>query len=68
MTDAPNLHLLHTNADELRASLEQIKRILPMHIELAVAVAEARFAVYKAHLDAGFDQDQALELCRSFQI
>ena len=66
MNDTPdNLHLLSTNQDALLASVEQLRRMLPLMTEMAPQIAQTRFAIYRAHIEAGFTEDQALELCRS---
>jgi hypothetical protein len=66
LNDTPdNLHLLSTNQDALLASVEQLRRMLPLMTEMAPQIARTRYASYKAHIEAGFDEDQALELCRS---
>jgi hypothetical protein len=60
-----DLHVLATEADKLKASLESLRRVLPLQAELAGEIAKARFASYKAHLEAGFTPEQALALCRN---
>jgi len=60
-----NLRVLNTNPDHLLAAVEQLRRLLPLHIEMAQQVAATRYASYRAHVDAGFTEEQALELCRS---
>jgi len=54
--------------DEMRASLEQLKRGLSVFTEYAVIVAEVRKASYDAHIKQGFTPVQALELCKSMGI
>jgi hypothetical protein len=66
MTDTPdNLRLLSTNQDALLASIEQLRRMLPLLVDLAPLTARTRYAIYQAHIDAGFTEEQALQLCRS---
>lgn len=66
MTDTTdNLHVLSTNQDALLASIEQLRRMLPILADLAPLTARTRRTIYQAHIDAGFTEEQALELCRS---
>jgi hypothetical protein len=69
MTDTPdNLHVLSTNQDALLASIEQLRRMLPLLADLAPQTARTRFAIYQAHIEAGFTEEQALTLCRSLVL
>jgi len=69
LTDTPpNLHVLQTAPDELLAAVAQIVKLLPVHIEIARQVAQTRRAVYLAHVEAGFSEEQALSLCRSLTL
>lgn len=49
--------------DKLRASLEEIRRNLPVAIEAAELMARVRRANYLALLREGFTEAQALDLC-----
>lgn len=69
MTDAPNnLHVLHTDPDQMIAHLEQLRRCLPELARIAPEIASARYAFYQAYIEAGFDEQQALELCCSLEM
>jgi hypothetical protein len=69
MTDTPdNLRVLSTNHDSLLASIEQFRRMLPLLADLAPQIARTRYSNYRAHIEAGFTEEQALTLCRSLNI
>ncbi len=64
----PGMHVVPGAADELRKSIEEVRRSLPLMAELAHEVAKARYASFQAHMDAGFSREEALDLCKSFTI
>lgn len=66
MTNDPpdNLTLLRTQADEVLAVSEQIKRELDAMTGMARNVAKARRALYDAYVEEGFTEAQALILCQ----
>jgi methyltransferase-like protein len=43
--------------------MENLNR--PVYLELMLAVALERMVKYRAHIKAGFTEDQALELCKA---
>lgn len=49
---------------EMAAAIESLKRDLPYLIEMAIISAKNKKAHYDAYIVEGFDQDQALELCK----
>lgn len=51
--------------DELRASMEKLKRMLPVMAEYALIDAQIRRAKYEACLEAGFNERQALEIAKA---
>jgi hypothetical protein len=53
---------LNTEKDDNRAQLERIRREKPLLIELQKEVAEIKYATFKAYVDAGFTEEQALDL------
>jgi len=58
------IRLIHDGEkNELRAALENIRRGKREMIEFQSVLAEIRFAAYQAHIQAGFTEEQALELC-----
>lgn len=59
-----NLTLLTGPVDKQRASLEELKRNLPTHIEFLAIHAQMIRAKYQALLAQGFTEAQALELCK----
>lgn len=48
---------------ELQLSRDKMARDLPIVLESLVSIAAFRRSSYLAHLKAGFDEKQALELC-----
>ena len=50
------------------SAIADMKRQLPEMMELSVLLAKLRMASFKAHCDAGFSAEQALELCKSLDI
>jgi hypothetical protein len=57
------LHTIESLADKQLAELEVIKRAFDTMIGMAPAVGAYRFAMYEAHLIAGFSAEQSLMLC-----
>lgn len=55
--------LPNANTDSLRASLEQIRRDLPVILEMEATKAQIRKASYEASLAAGFNEEQAIAIC-----
>ena len=48
----------------LQASLDEMRRNLPIMMEYQALLAEMRKASFDAHVDHGFTPEQALELCK----
>lgn len=48
----------------MKAAIETMKRNLPELIEHAKLVAEIKRASYLSYIQQGFDEQQALELCK----
>lgn len=59
-----NLTLLTAPQDEMRGQLEVMKRNLGTLIEFNVISARITRAKYEALVSQGFDEKQALELCK----
>lgn len=59
------LKLLKIKQSDLLAANEQLKRELPAILEHTKTIAAIRKASYDAHIDAGFNPEQALELCKT---
>jgi len=68
MTDKPTLTTIPGAEDDLRASFEALKRMLPIMAEIGPQIAAARWQMFQHHLKAGFTEAQALELCKSLSI
>lgn len=62
VTDIP------TARDELAGSFEAIVRTLSVYARYAPEIAKARFALFTAHIEAGFSEPQALELCKGLGL
>lgn len=60
VTEVPNVE-----RDNLIAAIEGMKRTLPLMIEFHQLDAKVRRAKYTALIDEGFNEHQALELCKS---
>lgn len=56
---------IETKPNEVRAALEEMKRGMDDQIKIIKLLAELRRAKYQAHIDQGFSEDQALELCKT---
>lgn len=63
MTD--DIKQIPTAVDEIRASVESIRRALPVMVEASAEIANARWEMYCAYKKAGFSDQQALDLCKS---
>ena len=61
-----NLRVLQSaeESDAIKA-MEELRRSIPRMVGLHQELARARWSSYRAHLDAGFTEDQALDLCRN---
>lgn len=59
VTEVPNVE-----RDKLIAAVEQLKRTMPVMIEYAVLNAQLKRAQYLEFVKAGFNEAQALELCK----
>jgi len=59
VTELPNIE-----QDKSIALLENLRRNMDTLIETNKLIATIRYASFKAHVDAGFTPDQALQLCR----
>ena len=59
VTEVPNVE-----RDKLLASIEQLKRTLPVLLEYAELNARLKRSQYLSFLKAGFNEHQALELCK----
>lgn len=59
VTEIPNLE-----RDQLIASVEQLKRTMPVMLEYAVLTAQLKRAQYLEFVKVGFTEQQALELCK----
>ena len=51
--------------DDIQGALESLKRNIKNMIEYACLMAKIRRQSYLAHVDQGFTEDQALELCKN---
>lgn len=60
------VELLDTNQDEMQANIDRARRNLDAMIDMARLVATLRYESYRAHIDAGFTPEQALDLCKKW--
>ncbi len=63
-----NLTVVPGAEDDLRASVESLKRSLPIMAELGPQIALIRKTLFDAHVEAGFSEAQSLELCKSISL
>lgn len=61
-----SIELLKTEENELAANLSKARREIDQLLDMARLVAQLRYESYRAHIDAGFTPDQALELCKKW--
>lgn len=59
-----NLTVLTGTPDKQRAQLEELKRNLPVLMEFFEVDAQVKRAKYLALIGKGFNEAQALELCK----
>ena len=59
-----NLTLLKTEADRIRAHVEEMRRELEAMAEISRAIAKTRRALYDAYVSEGFTEAQALIMCQ----
>lgn len=65
--DGPKLvHLPDKN--EMKAAGDALRRQLPAIMDNARLIAQIRRASYIAHVEQGFTEAQALELCKSMSL
>ncbi len=65
MSDRPTVVDLPKEKNEAAAAGDAIRRNMPALIENAKTFAQLRRAHYLAYLEVGFNEQQALELCKS---
>lgn len=58
------IETIPTKKDELRATLEELRRTLPVLSELSKEIARYRRVAYDAYIAEGFTPEQALILCQ----
>jgi hypothetical protein len=63
MSDNKITELPNFERDKVAAEIEAFKRNLPVMLERVALLAKYRHAAFKAYIDAGFTEDQALRLC-----
>lgn len=59
VSEVPNVE-----RDKLLASIEQMKRTMPLMLEYATLNAELKRHQFLEYVRVGFTEQQALELCR----
>lgn len=63
--DKGGVSLIHSETpNEFRSAIAELNRNLPYLIDMATITAAVRKANYDALIKEGFDEKQALELCK----
>jgi len=52
-------------SDAISAAIKEMSREMPSFVKAQKALAELRMNSYKAHIEAGFTDEQAIELCKN---
>lgn len=68
MTDRPKIVNIGGKPSELVVAVDQMLRDRQAYLDYAKLTAEIRRAGYDAYLANGFDEAQALELCKFFAL
>lgn len=68
MTDSTEFTTIPDAGNEFRGEMDTLKRNLPILAELGPEIARMRWKLYEAHIQAGFNETQALELCKSIML
>ena len=66
--EAPTVRAIPTAQDRAAADMANMVRVLTAQRRHVEEIAQTRFALYGAYLQAGFDERQALELCAHLAI
>ena len=66
--ETANVKLLKTQQDDYKAAAAQLIRAMEVIIETAPAVARARKALYDSYRLAGFEHDDAIDMCMELGV
>lgn len=64
----PTLTQIHHVSDETLAAFEAMARVWSAQAVYAPQIATARYKLFRAYVEAGFNEAQAIELCKSLSL
>lgn len=68
MSDKPKVVSIGLPPSELAIAVSDMSKNMQHWLDYAKLIAEIRWAGYEAYLEQGFDEAQALELCKTITL
>jgi uncharacterized protein (UPF0128 family) len=60
-----NIYTIVSETEKTKANLEKLRREMPEIIESQKLIAKIRYETFKAYMDAGFTEEQAMNILKS---